>query len=230
MPDIDLDFQDDLRPRVMAYCAERNTGMTTWHPSSLSRQWRRGALCATWDVFWKSLFDVDRIAKLVPSGPNASSLAEAIKTVPELAKESEKPEFKQLIELASEMEGTIRGVGTHAAGVVITDVPITEYAPLCRPTGNNDDVPIKQVCQFEMHVVDTQGLLKVDFLGLAMSTIMQRACNMIQARHGVCLDLNNIPTDDPATYELLGRGDTAGVFQVELAGMRRYLQETSRRL
>jgi len=225
MPDIDLDFQDDLRPRVMAYCAEKYGDDHVASIITFSTMAARGALRDVGRVLEIPLSDVDRIAKLVPSGPNASSLSEAVKAIPELAKESEKAEFKQLIALASEMEGTIRGVGTHAAGVVITDVPITEYAPLYRPTGNNDEVPIKQVCQFEMHVVDTQGLLKVDFLGLAMLTIMQRACNMIQARYGVYLDLNNIPTDDAETYELLGRGDTAGVFQVESAGMKRYLQE-----
>lgn len=225
MPDIDLDFQDDLRPRVMAYCAEKYGNDHVASIITFSTMAARGALRDVGRVLDIPLSDVDRIAKLVPSGPNASSLAEAVKTVPDLAKESEKPEFKNLVTLATEMEGTIRGVGTHAAGVIITDKPITDYAPLYRPTSNNEDVPIKQVCQFEMHVIDTQGLLKVDFLGLAMLTIMQRACNLIQARHGICLDLNNIPTDDRATYELLGHGDTAGVFQVESAGMRRNLQE-----
>ena len=130
MPDIDLDFQDDLRPRVMAYCAEKYGDDHVASIITFSTMAARSALRDVGRVLEIPLSDVDRIAKLVPSGPNASSLSEAVKAVPELAKESEKAEFKQLIALASEMEGTIRGVGTHAAGVVITDVPITEYAPL----------------------------------------------------------------------------------------------------
>ncbi|RMF45605.1 MAG: DNA polymerase III subunit alpha, partial [Anaerolineae bacterium] len=133
--------------------------------------------------------------------------------------------IKDLIDTAAQIEGVVRNVGTHAAGVVITDKPIVEYAPLHRPTSNSDDVPIKTVTQFEMAIVDYLGLLKVDFLGLSTLTVMARACEMIKKRHGKEYNLSNIPTDDPAAYELMGRGDTAGVFQVEGAGMRRNLME-----
>lgn len=225
MPDIDLDFQDDLRYRVMAYCAERYGDDHVASIITFSTMAARGALRDVGRVLGVPPPDVDRVAKLVPSGPAAMPLAEAVGAVPDLAKEYQKPDIRRLIDLAAEMEGTIRGVGTHAAGVVITDKPITQYAPLHRPTGSNADAPIKQMIQFEMGVVDKQGLLKVDFLGLAMLTIMQRASILIAQRHGVKFDLNNIPTDDPAIYELLGRGETSGVFQVESAGMRRYLQE-----
>jgi DNA polymerase-3 subunit alpha len=118
----------------------------------------------------------------------------------------------------------IRGAGTHAAGVVIADKPMIEYVPLHRPTGANaEDTPIKVLTQFEMSTIESLGLLKVDFLGLSTLTIMQRACDLIRERHGVALDLYNIPLDDAATYELLGRGETAGVFQFEGAGMRRWM-------
>ena len=122
------------------------------------------------------------------------------------------------------MEGVVRNAGTHAAGVIITDKPTIEYLPLHRPTsGSSETNPIKTVTQFEMSHIDDLGLLKVDFLGLATLTIMARACDLIRERHEIELHLANIPIDDPATFELLGRGDTAGVFQVEGAGMRRYL-------
>ena len=124
------------------------------------------------------------------------------------------------------MEGVVRNAGTHAAGVIITDQPITEYIPLHRPTGgNSEDNPIGAVTQFEMQILDSLGLLKVDFLGLSTLTVMARACSLIRERHGIELDIHSIPVDDPATFELLGRGDVLGVFQVEGVGMRRYLME-----
>jgi DNA polymerase III subunit alpha len=109
------------------------------------------------------------------------------------------------------MEGVVRNAGTHAAGVIITDKPIIEYIPLHRPTGSSaEDSPIKTVTQFEMSTVDALGLLKVDFLGLATLTIMARACDLIRERHGIEHNLDNIPTDDPATYELLGAAKPPG--------------------
>jgi DNA polymerase-3 subunit alpha len=131
-----------------------------------------------------------------------------------------------LIDTAKKMEGVVRNAGTHAAGVIIADKPIIEYIPLHRPTGSSaEESPVKVVTQFEMSTLESLGLLKVDFLGLATLTIMARACEMIRQRHGVEYDLYNIPTDDPETYAMLGRGETAGVFQVEGPGMRRYLMQ-----
>jgi DNA polymerase-3 subunit alpha len=146
----------------------------------------------------------------------------------------EVPEFKQayegqgylkeLIDTASQMEGVVRNAGTHAAGVIITDKPVIEYIPLHRPTGSSAaESPVKTVTQFEMSVLESLGLLKVDFLGLATLTIMARASDLIRRRHGINFTLENIPTNDPAVYEMLGRGETAGVFQVEGSGMRRWL-------
>ena len=124
------------------------------------------------------------------------------------------PEFKQiydsagylkdLIDTAKGMEGVVRNAGTHAAGVVVTDRPVVEYLPLHRPTGSAEDSPVKTVTQFEMSIIDAQGLLKVDFLGLSTLTVMARACDLIYERHGVELNLNNIPLDDPETYALIG--------------------------
>ena len=131
-----------------------------------------------------------------------------------------------MIDTAANVEGVVRNAGTHAAGVIIADQPIINYVPLHRPTGSAAaESPIKIVTQFEMNILDSLGLLKVDFLGLATLTIMAKACDLIQQRHGIRYTLGNIPTDDPATYELLGRGETAGVFQVEGSGMRRWLME-----
>jgi DNA polymerase-3 subunit alpha len=117
----------------------------------------------------------------------------------------------------------VRNAGTHAAGVVISDKPIMEYLPLHRPTSNSEETPIKTVTQFEMGILDSLGMLKVDFLGLITLSVMAKACDMIEKRHGIKFDLSNIPLDDPKSFELMGNGQTAGVFQVEGGGMTRYL-------
>jgi DNA polymerase-3 subunit alpha len=111
----------------------------------------------------------------------------------------------------------------HAAGCGHFDKPIVEYLPLHRRHGESEDSPIKTVTQFEMAILDELGMLKVDFLGLATLTVMSNACKMIEKRHGVSLDLESIPLDDKETYEFLGKGLTAGVFQLESTGMTKNL-------
>ena len=127
------------------------------------------------------------------------------------------------METAAKMEGTVRSAGTHAAGVVISDRPLVEYIPLHRPTNDSVDSPVKVVTQYEMNILDSLGLLKVDFLGLATLTTMAKACAMIERRQNIKLTLNNIPLDDEKTFEFLGNGHTAGVFQLEGNGMTRYI-------
>jgi DNA polymerase-3 subunit alpha len=133
------------------------------------------------------------------------------------------PHIHELVDTAAKMEGTVRNAGTHAAGVVISDKPLLEYLPLHRPTSNSEETPIKSVTQFEMGILDSLGMLKVDFLGLATLSVMARACEMIERRHGIHYDLSNIPLDDPKAFELMGAGQTLGVFQLEGGGMTRYL-------
>jgi DNA polymerase-3 subunit alpha len=174
------------------------------------------------------LNEVDRVAKLIPNIPGKPvSIAQALEEVPEFKQIYDSTPYLQgLVDTAAQMEGVVRNAGTHAAGVIIADQPIINYVPLNRPTGSSiEESPVKIVTQFEMSVLDSLGLLKVDFLGLATLTIMARACDMIRKRHGITYNLGNIATDDPKTYELLGRGETAGVFQVEGLGMRRWLMQ-----
>ena len=186
----------------------------------------RAAIRDVGRVLYIPLSEVDSAAKQVPNIPGKPvTINEALEEVSDFRQLYDSSSyFQELIDTASHMEGVVRNAGTHAAGVIITDKPTIEYLPLHRPTsGAADDNPIKTVTQFEMSHIDDLGLLKVDFLGLATLTIMARACDLIRERHAVNLSLNNIPVDDPQTFELLGRGETAGVFQVEGAGMRRYL-------
>ena len=226
MPDIDLDFRDDRRAEMLEYTAKKYGDDKVAQIITFGTMGARAAIRDVGRVLDIPLSEVDSAAKQIPNIPGKPvTINEALVEVPDFKQLYDSSSyFQELIDTASHMEGVVRNAGTHAAGVIITDKPTIEYLPLHRPTsGAAEDNPIKTVTQFEMSHIDALGLLKVDFLGLATLTIMAKACDLIMQRHGVNLNLNNIPIDDPQTFELLGRGETAGVFQVEGAGMRRYL-------
>jgi DNA polymerase-3 subunit alpha len=229
MPDIDLDFRDDLRSHMLEYTARKYGDDKVAQIITFGTMGARAAIRDVGRVMDIPLSEVDQAAKLIPNIPGKPvSIPEALEQVQDFNQLYQSTNyFKNLIDTAAQMEGVTRNAGTHAAGVIITDKPTIEYIPLHRPTGSAaaDDNPIKTVTQFAMSNVDALGLLKVDFLGLSTLTIMAQACKFIHERHGVNFHLGNIPTDDPATYQLLGRGETAGVFQVEGSGMRRYLMQ-----
>ena len=228
MPDIDLDFRDDRRAEMMEYTARKYGDDKVAQIITFGTMGARAAIRDVGRVMDIQLSEVDKVAKLIPNIPGKPvTIEQALVEVTEFKQlYQNSPHLRELIDTAKHMEGVVRNAGTHAAGVIITDKPVIEYIPLHRPTGNSAaDSPVKTVTQFEMSILDSLGLLKVDFLGLATLTIMARACDLICQRHGVEFNLDNIPTDDPATYELLGRGETAAVFQVEGSGMRRYLMQ-----
>jgi DNA polymerase-3 subunit alpha len=228
MPDIDLDFQDDQRARMLEYTAQRYGRDKVAQIITFGTLGARAALRDVGRVMDIPLPEVDRVAKLVPNIPGKPvTIPEALESVAAFKEAYESAGYlKELIDTATRLEGVARNAGTHAAGVIITDRPLTDYVPLHRPTkGGPEDNPIGAITQFEMQVLDSLGLLKVDFLGLSTLTVMARACEQIQRRHGVALDIHSIPLDDPATFDLLGHGDVLGVFQVEGAGMRRYLMD-----
>jgi DNA polymerase-3 subunit alpha len=227
MPDIDLDFRDDRRAEMMQYTADKYGDDKVAQIITFGTLGARAAIRDVGRVMDIPLSEVDRVAKLIPNIPGKPvKISEALEEVNEFKELYQNtPYLRELIDTATQMEGVVRNAGTHAAGVIITDRPIIEYLPLHRPTGNAAESPVKTVTQFEMSILDSLGLLKVDFLGLATLTIMARACDLIQQRYGISFNLDNIPTDDSETYELLGRGETAGVFQVEGSGMRRYLMQ-----
>jgi DNA polymerase III subunit alpha len=225
MPDVDLDFQDDKRAEMMEYCARKYGADKV---SSIITFGTLGAKAAIRDVGRVLGMDIsfyDRIAKMIPT-LKAPPLKDAKESIPDLREVyANSQDARLLIDNAEKIEGMVRSVGTHAAGVVVTDIPITEYVPLQRPTSDAEDVPIKTVCQYEMKVVDDQGLMKIDFLGLATLTVMQRCCDMIEQRHGKKFAIDTIPIDDPETFAYLGKGNTAGVFQLEGSGMTRTLTQ-----
>ena len=225
MPDIDLDFPDDRRAEMMHYCADKYGHDKVAQIITFGTMKARAAIRDVGRVMDIPLAEVDRVAKAIPNLP-PMSIEEALEKSAEFRQlYNDAPYLQNLIDTAKGVEGTVRNAGTHAAGVVVTDRPVEEYSPLHRPTGNIGDSPINTVTQYEMSVVDRLGLLKIDFLGLSTLTIMALASDWIEERHGVKLTLDNIPYDDPETFELIGRGETIGLFQVESSGMRRYLKE-----
>jgi DNA polymerase-3 subunit alpha len=227
MPDIDLDFQDDRRSEMIDYTVRKYGKDKVAQIVTFGTLGARAAIRDVGRAMDIPLGDVDRIAKLVPNIPGKPmTLSEAIVQIPELKQSYESTDYvRDLIDAAITVEGTVRNVGTHAAGVVISDRPLIEYTPLHRPTKSDEASPLESITQFEMGVVESIGLLKVDFLGLITLSIMRKACDLIKTNHGKEFNLNNIPTDDPAAFALMSRGDVLGVFQVEGSGMKRMLMD-----
>ena len=240
MPDIDLDYPDDRRDELIQYTVERYGAD---HVTQIITFGTLGARAAVRDVgraLDVPLSEVDRVARLIPNQPGKPvSIAQALEMEPELKQIYETtPYIRRLLDTARQLEGVARHASTHAAGVLISDQPLTEYLPLARPTktASSEGDTLGSVSQWPMEIVDALGMLKVDFLGLRTLTHMRKACELIERRHGRKLTLETIPYErdptDPdrdadvkALYDLLARGDTTGVFQVESAGMRRTLRE-----
>ncbi|HEY4723740.1 MAG TPA: DNA polymerase III subunit alpha, partial [Anaerolineae bacterium] len=227
MPDIDMDFPDDRRAEMIDYTVRKYGKDKVAQIITFGTLGARAAIRDVGRALDIPLSDVDRIAKLVPNVPGKPvKISEAIEMIPELKQAYDGTDYiRNLLDTAITVEGTVRNVGTHAAGVVISDRPLIEYSPLHRPTKSDENSPLESITQFEMGVVESIGLLKVDFLGLSTLTIMRKACDLIKARHGAELNLNNIPTNDRQAFELMSRGDVLGVFQVEGSGMRRMLMD-----
>ena len=233
MPDIDLDFPDDRRGEMIEYAVRKYGRDKVAQIITFGTLGARAAIRDVGRALDVPLGEVDRIAKMVPAIPGKPiAIREAIEQVPELKQAYESTAYvRTLLDTAVEVEGTARNVGTHAAGVIISDRPLVEYVPLHRPTkaekGDRIDTAasLEAITQFEMGVCEALGLLKVDFLGLSTLTIMRKACDLIAQRHGVHWSLDAIPTDDPAAFELMARGDVIGLFQVEGEGLRRVLTE-----
>ena len=221
MPDIDLDFRDDRRHEMMTYCAEKYGDDKVAQIITFGTMGAKAAIRDVGRVMDIPLNEVNQIAKLIPAVSGTTvTLEGTLKDVQDFKKlYNSTPQIKELIDTAMGMEGVIRNAGTHAAGVVIADKAITEYLPIHRPTSNSENTPIKTVTQFEMGILDAMGMLKVDFLGLSTLTVIARTVEQIEKRYGKKYHLENIPLDDKKAFELIGSGNTAGVFQLEGGGM-----------
>lgn len=225
MPDIDLDYPDDQREHLIRYTVDKYGQEQVAQIITFGTMGAKAAIRDAGRALDYPLSEVDRIARLVPGGPGVK-LDGALKTVPDLRSQYQEQEhIQRLIDTARGVEGNIRHASTHAAGVIVSDIPLVNYTPLRRPTSGSSDAQIGTVTQYTMSEAEELGLLKVDFLGLATLTVMRVACGLIAERHGVDLDLLNIPREDGIIYDLLSRGDVMGVFQVEGQGMRRTLMK-----
>ena len=219
MPDFDIDFCQERRDEVIAYVRERYGNDRVAQIITFGTLLARGVMRDVGRVLGLRYSEVDRLTKLVPQNPaKPVTLAEAVRDEAQLrAAAAENESIARMLEIAQKLEGLYRHASTHAAGIVIGDRPLAELVPLYRDP--KSDMP---VTQFNMKWVEPAGLVKFDFLGLKTLTVLQGTLQLL-AQRGIEVNLSTIPLDDPATYALLTRGDTVGVFQVESAGMRRAL-------
>ncbi|MCL5996150.1 MAG: DNA polymerase III subunit alpha [Chloroflexi bacterium] len=217
MPDIDMDFPDDQRNKLVDYTIKKYGKEQVAQIITFGTMAARAALKDVGRVLDLPLGEVSRMTSLVPAIPGKPvGLKDALEQVPELKKLYESEEhLRDLYDKAIMIEGGVRNAGTHAAGVVIADKPLIEYVPLHRLTGTPLSQDLNAITQFEMTHLESIGLLKMDYLGLSMLTIMRKACELIKQRHGIEYTLNTIPMHAPVIYQTLSKGDVLGVFQVE---------------
>ncbi|WP_322796531.1 DNA polymerase III subunit alpha, partial [Tepidiforma sp.] len=223
MPDVDFDFADDRRDEMIRFAYERYGHDRVAQIITFGTLGAKAAIRDVGRALGMSYAETDRVARLVPEVLHIT-LPEALEQSHELREAYESdPRVRRLVDTARRLEGVARHASTHAAGVVISRDPLIEHVPLQRPTrGDDDSIPMTQ---FAMEQVAKIGLLKMDFLGLSNLTILQRATDLIREATGETIDLTRLPDGDPKTMEMLGKGETFGVFQLESAGMRRYIQE-----
>ena len=218
MPDIDIDFCYERREEVIDYVVEKYGEDRVAQIATFGTMAARGAIRDVGRVLNMPYGEVDYIAKQIPMelGMTISKALEINKTLKEMYDSNE--EVKHLIDLALAVEGLPRHTSTHAAGVVISKEPITNYVPLSR---NNDAI----TTQFNMIELEELGLLKMDFLGLRTLTVIRDAVELIEENHGIKVDFSQFTYDDPKVIEMFAKGETLGIFQFESAGMRQFLRE-----
>ncbi|NGZ90640.1 DNA polymerase III subunit alpha [Psychroflexus maritimus] len=234
MPDIDIDFDDEGRSKVMDYVIEKYGANQVAQIITYGTMAAKSAIRDTARALDLPLYEADRIAKLVPDmsklskifGKNEKELrssfrSEDVEKVLELISISEDttPE-SETVNQARILEGSVRNTGIHACGVIITPDDITKFVPVALAKDSE-----LYVTQFDNSVVEDAGLLKMDFLGLKTLTLIKDTVEIVKGRHGVELDPESFPLDDVATYELFQRGETVGIFQYESPGMQKYMKE-----
>ena len=234
MPDIDIDFDDEGRSRVMDYVIKKYGSNQVAQIITYGTMAAKSSIRDTARVLDLPLFDADRIAKLIPTmsklhkifGADEKSLknmfrSEDLEKVNQLLNISEGEDLEaETVNLARTLEGSVRNTGIHACGVIITPDDITKFVPVA--TAKDSDL---YVTQFDNSVVEDAGLLKMDFLGLKTLTLIKDTVKIVKAKHNIQLDPDSFPLDDEKTYELFQKGETVGVFQYESPGMQKHLKE-----
>ena len=217
MPDFDVDFCQENRGKTIEYVQNKYGFDHVAQIITYGKLQSKAVIRDVARVLQMPYSQADRISKMIPAGSQGKNptLQEALDQVPELEEMRQNdPQVNKLFDIAMKLEGLYRHSGVHAAGVVIGDRPLDQLVPLYKDP--RADMP---VTQYDMKYVEETGLIKFDFLGLKTLTVIKRAVDWIKKTRGIELDMDKVPLDDKATYELMQRGDTAGVFQFESAGM-----------
>ena len=220
MPDIDTDFCVERRDEVIQYVIDKYGKDRVAQIVTFGTMAARAAIRDAGRALGVPLPDVDRVAKLVPSGPGGLTIPQALKQIPELGLAyNNDPQIRKLLDTAASIEGLARNASTHAAGVVISKNPLTDHVPLVKIGEDGINT------QYDMNIVERVGLLKMDFLGLRNLTVMKAAMDEIRRTVNPEFDIATIPDDDQKTYELISSGETLGMFQLESEGMKRVCVE-----
>ncbi len=220
MPDIDTDFCVERRDEVLRYVTDKYGKDRVAQIVTFGTMAARAAVRDAGRALGVPLPDVDRVAKLIPSGPTGLTIPQALLQIPELGVlYNGDVQIRKLLDTAKSIEGLARNASTHAAGVVISKNPLTDHVPLVKIGENGVNT------QYDMNVVERVGLLKMDFLGLRNLTVMKAAMDEIRRTVNPAFDIATIPDDDPKTYEMISRGETLGMFQLESDGMKRVCTE-----
>ena len=233
MPDIDIDFDDEGRGKVMEYVIEKYGANQVAQIITYGTMAAKSSIRDTARVLDLSLGEADRIAKLVPNLKLAKIFSQEDQELKDQLRSEEFNQVKELqqifegddlagqtLQQAKVLEGSLRNTGIHACGVIITPDDITKFVPIA--TAKDSEL---YVTQFDNSVVEEAGLLKMDFLGLKTLTLIKDTVELVKYRHGIDLDPDHFPLDDALTYELFQKGETVGVFQYESLGMQKYLKE-----
>jgi DNA polymerase III subunit alpha len=224
-PDIDMDFADNRRDEIIEYAKEKYGADKVAQIGTFGTMMARAAVRDVARALGHSYATGDRIAKLIPMGSQGfpMTIKKALEIEPDLATLYKKDaESREVIDLAKQIEGRVRHLGVHAAGVVIAPAPLNQFVPI-----QPDPKSGKFITQYEMHSVgeDGVGLLKFDFLGIKNLAILADAVKRVRKIRGVEVDIENIPLDDPKTFEVLARGETMGLFQLNGSGMTAFLKQ-----
>jgi DNA polymerase-3 subunit alpha len=222
-PDIDMDFADNRRDEMIAYAKQKYGDDHVAQIGTFGTLMARAAVRDVSRALGHAYRMGDQIAKLIPLGSQGfpMTISHALELEPDLKALYEgDDDVHQIIDLARQMEGCVRHTGVHAAGVVISPTPLTNWTPL-----QVDQKTGKLITQYDMHAVEEAGLLKFDFLGIKNLAILSDAIERVRDRLDIDIDIENIPIDDTKTFEMLARGETEGTFQLNGSGMTRYLKE-----
>ncbi len=223
-PDIDMDFADNKRDKMIEYVKSKYGEDKVAQIGTFGTMMARGAVRDVARALGYPYTIGDRLSKMIPMGSQGMPMTidYAMEIVPELTKAYKtEQDTRKIIDLAKKLEGCVRHISVHAAGVVISPLPLIEYVPLqYDPKGEN-----KIITQYDMYNIEEAGLLKFDFLGIRNLSILADAVSLVKKFYNINIDIENVPLDDKKTFELLANGQTEGLFQLNGSGMTRYLKE-----